>query len=103
MSNKKIDALEEEFHIFGEIVHLVVSPPETYIVIRIDHLYGVGKMTCMPGDEFERSFGITNALRKALKHIYDQRKASSVLSKPHCRVEYDKHDLLRDYPMLTMR
>lgn len=106
MSNEKIDSMLfqlRHFPGFGEVVSLTVAPPITYAVVRLGGLYGVGVMKCMKEDEFDRDFGIRNAIRRALKNILEQRELNDhmiELERYNIRVTYDEHDLLRDDPFL---
>jgi len=72
MSNKRIDALAEEFQDRGEFIHAIVSPPLTYVGIQLGDFVGVGYMRCGPDDVFDSYFGVEGAIRKALKHIAAQ-------------------------------
>jgi hypothetical protein len=103
MSNRKIDDMMLQLTTFGEVVELIVAPPITYAVVKLGQLYGVGVMKCMKEDEFDRDFGIRNALRKAVRDIIRQRELNSYMVKfdnYNLEIAYDKHDLLRDDPYL---
>ena len=80
MSNKRIDELEVDFEKYGENVETIIDEPLTYVVLRLHGFTGVGLMRCGKDDEFSVAFGITNATRKALKHIDEQRKALRILT-----------------------
>ena len=83
--NKKVDALLEDFMDNGEFVSVIIEEPISYVAIRLGHLVGVGMMRCMPGDTFDRHFGYSNALRKALKDICEQREKIE-----RSQIEHDK-------------
>jgi len=85
--NKKVDALLEDFMDNGEFVSVIIEEPISYVAIRLGHLVGVGMMRCMPGDTFDRHFGYSNALRKALKDICEQREKIERTRREHEKVE----------------
>jgi len=83
MSNKRIDELAMEFQDHGKFIHAIVSPPFTYMCIRLDDFVGVGYMRCGPDDVFDSYFGVEGAIRKALKHIaaqHDELKTFNLLN-----------------------
>jgi len=94
MSNKRIDALLEEFYDRGRVVYQVVSPPVTYLVVELDYLIGTGYMVCIPEDEFSAGYGLKNALRKAMKNIYEQRRVLSAISGESVDAIMDYSDVL---------
>ena len=76
MSNKRIDEIEKEFiRDGGEFIDAVFSPPITYVAIRLGRIVGVGYMRCGPEDVYDAAFSVEHAMRKALKHIDEQRQA----------------------------
>lgn len=84
--NKKVDALLEDFMDNGEFVSVIIEEPISYVAIKLGDLVGVGMMRCMPGDTFDRHFGYSNALRKALKDIYEQREKIERTKREHEKV-----------------
>ena len=89
MSNKRIDKLMKEFLETGQVIDAISAPPLTYVVISMGDFVGVGYMRCRSDEEFNFNTGMLNALRRALKHIHEQRKALKELYKGTADVVFD--------------
>jgi len=89
MSNKRIDKLMKEFLEKGQTIDAISAPPLTYVVIALGDLVGVGYMRCRADEEFNFDNGMLNALRRALKHIHEQRKALKEIHKGTAEILFD--------------
>ncbi len=96
--NKKVDALLEDFMDNGEFVSVIIEEPISYVAIRLGDLVGVGMMRCMPGDTFDRHFGYSNALRKALKDICEQREKIERTRREHEKAEKRDAEYIKSLP-----
>lgn len=96
--NKKVDALLEDFVDNGEFVSIIIEKPISYIAITLDGLVGVGMMRCMPGDTFDHHFGYSNALRKALKDICEQREKIERTKHEHEKAEKRDMEYIKSLP-----
>lgn len=97
--NKKVDALLEDFFDNGEFISIIIEKPISYIAITLDGLVGVGMMRCMPSDTFDRHFGYSNALRKALKDICEQREKIERTKREHEKAEKRDTEYIKSLPV----
>jgi len=96
MSNKKIDKLMEEFFSSGQVLDVLAAPPVTYVVIALGRFTGVGYMRCRSDEEYVLNTGLQGALRKALKHIKEQREEMKLLRDECIAVVYNYSDVAKD-------
>jgi len=89
MSNKRIDKLMKEFLESGQTIDAISAPPLTYVVVALGDLVGVGYMRCRADEAFSFDNGMVSALRRALKHIDEQRKSLKELHKGTAEVIFD--------------